>query len=106
LLVDTMDESRRILIELVGFWHPQYLRRKIEKVRAAHCAHLLLLVYKGLNIAEEAFQDVPSEVLFFQQKPVLKEVMGTIEKIAEKIYGPPEKRKRSTKKKQATRVEE
>jgi hypothetical protein len=106
LLVDTMDETRRILIELVGFWHPQYLRRKIEKVRAANCAHLLLLVYKGLNIAEEAFQDLPSEVLFFQQKPVLKDVMATVEKMAEQIYGPPAKRKRATKKKQATQLEE
>ncbi|HCJ35187.1 MAG TPA: hypothetical protein DHV65_12955, partial [Ktedonobacter sp.] len=58
VLTDTNDEKRRILVELVGFWHPQYLRRKVEKVRAAQCAHLLLLVYKGLNVTEEAFQDV------------------------------------------------
>ena len=71
------------MIELVGFWHPDYLRRKVEKVRAANCQHLLLLVYKGLNVTEDAFQDVASEVIFFQQKPVLKEVMETVEKMAE-----------------------
>jgi len=30
VLVDDRDENRKIMIELVGFWHPQYLRHKIE----------------------------------------------------------------------------
>jgi len=88
VLTDMRDENRRILVELVGFWHPQYLRRKVEKVRAARCANLLLLVYKGLNVTEEDFRDSVSEVIFFQQKPVLKEVMEYVEAIAERVYGP------------------
>jgi uncharacterized protein len=43
VLTDTKDEGRSILVELVGFWHPNDLRRKVAKVRAAKCAHLLLL---------------------------------------------------------------
>jgi uncharacterized protein len=97
VLVDTKDENRRILLELVGFWHPNYLRRKVEKVHAANCAHLLLLVYKGLNVTEEAFQDAASQVIFFQQKPVLKEVMETVEEMAERIYGPRTKPERRSK---------
>ncbi len=95
-LIDKQDERRKILIELAGFWHPEYLRRKVEKVRAANCAHLLLLVYKGLSVTEEAFQDTPSEVIFFQQKPVLKEVMEKVEEMAERIYGPRRKPERTT----------
>jgi predicted nuclease of restriction endonuclease-like RecB superfamily len=101
LLVDDEDESRRILIELVGFWHPEYLRRKIAKVRAANCAHLLLLVYKGLKITEDAFDDAASEVIFFQQKPVLKEVMETVDAMAERIYGP---RKKSVKRRKKASI--
>ncbi len=93
-LVDDVDETRKILIELVGFWHPTYLRRKVEKVRAANCAHLLLLVYQGLNVTEEAFEGSASEVIFFQNKPVLKEVMETVEAMANRIYGPRPKRRR------------
>jgi predicted nuclease of restriction endonuclease-like RecB superfamily len=96
-LIDTHDENRRILIELVGFWHPQYLRRKVEKVRAANCAHLLLLVYQGLNVTEEAFEGSASEVIFFQNKPVLKEVMETVEAMANRIYGVRQKPKRKKK---------
>ncbi len=97
VLIDTHDENRRILIELVGFWHPQYLRRKVEKVRAANCAHLLLLVYQGLNVTEDTFEGTASEVIFFQNKPVLKEVMETVEAMALRIYGPRPKRKRKKK---------
>ncbi len=99
VLIDTHDENRHILIELVGFWHPQYLRRKVEKVRAANCAHLLLLVYQGLNVTEDAFEGSASEVIFFQNKPVLKEVMETVEAMATRIYGPRPKRRRKKKKK-------
>jgi predicted nuclease of restriction endonuclease-like RecB superfamily len=88
VLLDEQEEQRKILIELVGFWHPDYLRRKLEKVRAARCAHLLLLVYEGLNITEEAFQDVPGEVLFFRNKPVLKTVLDAVNNMAERLYGP------------------
>ena len=105
ILVDDQDESRKIMIELVGFWHPEYLRRKIEKVRAANCAHLLLLVYQGLKITEDAFQDAASEVIFFQNKPVLKEVMETVEEMAERVYGPRVKRKRSRSPRRAAKPE-
>ena len=84
--VDDQDDSRKIIVELVGFWHPDYLRRKVEKVRKANCSHLLLLVYQGLNVTEESFRDVASEVIFFQQKPVVKEVLATVDAMVERIY--------------------
>ena len=77
--------GQRVLIELVGFWHPDYLRRKVEKVRAAQCRNLLLLVYEGVNLAADALQDVPGEVLYFKQKPVLKDVMSTVEAMATRL---------------------
>jgi uncharacterized protein len=79
--------GHRVLIELVGFWHPDYVRRKVEKVRAAHCHHLLLLVYERVNLAAERLRDVPGEVVYFKQKPVLKEVMGAVQALAERVYG-------------------
>ncbi|MGH2496908.1 MAG: DUF790 family protein [Ktedonobacteraceae bacterium] len=107
VLVDKQDEARKILIELVGFWHPNYLKRKVEKVRAANCQHLLLLVYKGLKVTEEDFQDSASEVIFFQQKPVMKEVMETVEAMAERVYGPRVKREKrqSAKKSRVPKTE-
>ena len=79
--------GHRVLIEIVGFWHPDYLRRKVEKVRAAHCQHLLLLVYEGVNLAAERLRDVPGEVVYFKHKPVLKEVISAVDALAKRVYG-------------------
>ena len=50
VLTDTDDENRRILIELVGFWHPQYLRRKLED-DPAHPHYILTKVGIGYSLA-------------------------------------------------------
>jgi uncharacterized protein len=88
VLVDKDDPSRQIIIELVGFWHPEYLKRKVAKVRAAQCRNLLLLVYQGLKLTQDAFRETVSEAIFFQQKPIIKDVMGAVEALAERLYGP------------------
>ncbi len=91
LLVDTVmipdfalthrDDGTRILIEIVGFWHPEYLRRKLAKVREADRHDLLLLVYEGVNLSDERLADVPAEVLYFKNKPVLKDVLAAAERM-------------------------
>jgi len=75
--------GRRAIIEIMGFWHPDYLRRKLEKVRAANRHNLLLLVYEGVNLAKTALKDIPGEVLYFPNKPVLKDVLEAVERVAE-----------------------
>jgi hypothetical protein len=50
---------------------------------------MLLLVSDYLNLTDHDFEDSPSEVLFFHEKPVLKDVMAAVEAIALRVYGPP-----------------
>ena len=75
-------DGRRAIVELVGYWHPDYLERKVAKVCAANRRDLILLVYEGVNLGREKLQDVPSQVLYFKNKPVLKEVMALVEAVA------------------------
>lgn len=75
-------DGRRALVELVGYWHPDYLARKVAKVRAANRRDLILVVYEGVNLSAEKLKDTPSEVLYFANKPVLKDVMAAAEKVA------------------------
>ncbi len=75
-------DGRRALLEIVGFWHPEYLERKIAKAKAANRSDLILLVYEGVNLGRERLQDVPAQVLYFKNKPVLKEVMALVEGVA------------------------
>ena len=82
------DPQRRILIELVGFWKPDYLRRKLRKLKEAARQDLLVLVYEGLDVSEEDFADMRSTTLFFKTKPIIKEILPVIEDMAERLYGP------------------
>jgi uncharacterized protein len=75
-------DNRRALVEIVGFWHPEYLNRKLEKVRAANRRDLILLVYEGVNLTEDRLLNVPGEVLYFPNKPVVKDVMAAVERAA------------------------
>ncbi|MCK6629749.1 MAG: DUF790 family protein [Anaerolineae bacterium] len=75
--------GRRALLEIVGFWQPDYLRRKLAKVRQAQRSDLILLVYESANVAEGTFEAVSAgEVLTFSRKPVLKEVLAAVERCA------------------------
>lgn len=75
-------DGRRALLEIMGFWHPDYLRRKLAKVRAAGRSDLILLVYEGVNLTADQLTDVPGEVLYFKNKPALKDVMTLVEQVA------------------------
>jgi len=76
------EDGRRALVELVGYWHPDYLERKVAKVRAANRSDLILLIYEGVNLSRERLQDTPAQVLYFKSKPVLKEVLEMVERAA------------------------
>lgn len=68
-------DGRRALVEIVGFWHPKYLERKLRKIQQANRKDLVILVYESANVAEDAFEGASAgEVLMFKSKPVLKEV--------------------------------
>lgn len=77
------QDGRRALLEIVGFWHPHYLQRKLQKIQQANRKDLIVLVYKSANVAEGAFEAAAAgEVLTFRNKPVLKDVLTAVERCA------------------------
>ncbi|MBX2998024.1 MAG: DUF790 family protein [Caldilineaceae bacterium] len=75
-------DGRRALVELAGFWHPDYLERKARKLRAAGRRDLIVVAYKSVNTTDATWQDVPGEVLLFTSKPVIKDVLAAVERSA------------------------
>lgn len=75
-------DGRRALVELAGFWHPDYLKRKAWKLREAGRRDLIVVAYRSANTTDTTWQDVPGEVLLFTNKPVIKEVMAAVERCA------------------------
>jgi hypothetical protein len=75
-------DGRRALVELAGFWHPEYLRRKAWKLRQAGRLDVVLVAYQSVNTTSETWADVPGEVLLFASKPVIKDVLEAVERCA------------------------
>ncbi|MSS72289.1 MAG: DUF790 family protein [Candidatus Latescibacteria bacterium] len=73
-------DGRNALLEIVGFWRPEYLRRKLEKVRRARLENLIIAVSEGLNVDEEDFRDVPGHVFFFKNRIDPRDVIERLEK--------------------------
>jgi len=74
-------DGRTALLEIVGFWRPEYLRRKLDKLRRAKRHDLIVAVSEHLNVSEEDFRDVPGYVFFFKSRINPKDVTERLEMI-------------------------
>jgi uncharacterized protein len=60
------QNGREVYLEIVGFWTPEYLSRKIAKVKAARLDNLILAVSKQLALSEEMAKEL--DVLWFARR--------------------------------------
>jgi predicted nuclease of restriction endonuclease-like RecB superfamily len=77
-IVHRRDQTRRFLLEIVGFWTPEYLREKLDRLRAVPPAPLVLCIDRGLNCA---VGDLPchARVVWFQKRIDPQTVLAAIE---------------------------
>ncbi|MEL6938937.1 MAG: DUF790 family protein [Cyanobacteria bacterium J06598_1] len=74
-------DGRVFLLEIVGYWRPEYLRKKFYQVRQAECKNLILAVSQRLNL-EKAGVDVnttPTKIVWFKDKLLPKAVLEALE---------------------------
>ncbi|MEN8447677.1 MAG: DUF790 family protein, partial [Cyanobacteria bacterium J06555_13] len=74
-------DGRVFLLEIVGYWRPEYLRKKFYQVRQAECKTLILAVSQRLNL-EKAGVDItatPTKVVWFKDKLQPKAVLEALE---------------------------
>lgn len=48
-------DGRRAILEIVGFWTPEYLDAKLEKIRKVKAGNFVLAVSERLDCASEEF---------------------------------------------------
>lgn len=75
------SDGRYALMEIIGFWRPEYLRRKLSKLRRAKLDHLIIAVSQDLNAGEEDFKDVPGSLHFFKTAIDPKEILRRLEEV-------------------------
>ena len=75
-------DGRTVHIEIMGFWHPDYLRRKLDKLRRAAMPNLIVAVSERLNVGMADFAAIPSVVLFFKGKLEPRAVLDCVEQLS------------------------
>lgn len=75
-------DGRLAHVEIMGFWHPDYLRRKLDKLRRAAMPDLIVAVSERLNVGAEDFRDIPGPAIFFKGKLEPKRVLAALESAA------------------------
>jgi predicted nuclease of restriction endonuclease-like RecB superfamily len=79
-------DGREALIEIVGFWTPEYLEDKLRRLRAAPAANLVLVVYRGLDTGGKTGTALAAAtaapVVWFERKPRIGPVMDAVRRVA------------------------
>ena len=76
-------DGRTALLEIVGFWRPDYLARKLMKLKRSGRTDMVVAVSADLNVGEEDFKDVPGSVFFFKRRINPQEVLARLEQVGQ-----------------------
>ncbi|NEP17765.1 MAG: DUF790 family protein [Leptolyngbya sp. SIO4C1] len=74
-------DGRIYLLEIVGYWRPDYLRKKFSQVRQSECENLILAVSERLNLEKAGVKvdGLPAQVVWFKDKLQPKAVLALLE---------------------------
>lgn len=81
-------DGRRAVLEIVGFWTPEYLEEKLEKIRTAEINNLIVAVSERLDCAEEDFGEEADRVLWFKTGMHVYDVVELAEEYATSVGEP------------------
>ena len=70
-------DGREYLLEIVGYWRPEYLQKKFYQVRNSDTDNLILAVSQRLNLEKAGvkFTDLPNKLIWFKNKLQSKAVL-------------------------------
>ncbi|MBE9045098.1 DUF790 family protein [Pleurocapsales cyanobacterium LEGE 10410] len=70
-------DGREFLLEIVGYWRPEYLQKKFYQVSNSDTNNLILAVSERLNLEKAGvkFTDLPNKIIWFKNKLSFKPVL-------------------------------
>lgn len=76
-------DGRSVLVEIVGYWRPEYLKKKFAQVEKAERDDLVLAVSERLNLVDAGIDisRVKVPVVFFKGKLEPKDVLAVVEEV-------------------------
>ncbi|MEH2261342.1 DUF790 family protein [Nostoc sp.] len=75
------SDGRTFLLEIVGYWRPEYLQKKFSQVRRAGRDDLILAISERLNLEKAGVKlnDVPGRIVWFKDKLLPKAVLAVMD---------------------------
>ena len=76
-------DGREFLLEIVGYWRPEYLQKKFYQVRNGDTDNLILAVSERLNLEKAGvkFTDLPNKLIWFKNKLTFKAVLEILDNL-------------------------
>jgi hypothetical protein len=76
-------DGRSFLLEIVGYWRPEYLRKKFSQVRQSGRDDLILAVSQRLNLEKAGVKlsDTPAQIIWFKDKLLPKAILEILPEI-------------------------
>lgn len=73
--------GRSVLLEIVGYWRPEYLRKKFSQVRQSGRNDLILAISERLNLEKAGVNltNVSTPIVWFKDKLLPKAVLAVLE---------------------------
>ena len=74
-------DGRDFLLEIVGYWRPEYLQKKFAQVRRSECDNLILAISERLNLEKAGVkvENVPAKIIWFKDKLLPKAVLEVLD---------------------------
>ncbi|TVQ44228.1 MAG: DUF790 family protein [Gloeocapsa sp. DLM2.Bin57] len=73
-------DGREFLLEIVGYWRPEYLQKKFAQVRKAQRDNLILAISERLNLSKAGvnLDNLPAKVIWFKDKLSPQSVLAVL----------------------------
>jgi predicted nuclease of restriction endonuclease-like RecB superfamily len=78
-------EGMKVYMEVVGFWTPEYLDRKLSKLRQLPKVDMIVAVDRRLGCSKLESRPLRAKVLFYEDKIPLKPIIEHLRSLEEKI---------------------
>ena len=74
-------DGRSFLLEIVGYWRPEYLKKKFAQIRKSFRDDIILAVSEKLNLENAGIkiEDVPAKIVWFKERVIPNGVLSLLE---------------------------
>ena len=81
------SDGHEVIVEIVGFWTPEYLETKLRKVRESGIENVVLVVFRGLAVgasavALEEIRETGARIVWFTNRPRIQDVLRVADDVA------------------------